>query len=206
MKPPAFEILKAIYEKREMTLTEVLGLVPRKFGNHKDLYPLATLFTERYIDTNHDLKRNDSDYLRSNRHVARMLYTMTFGAGTFDYDSVQTTNDIDFKDPKEGLKFFSTAKTDIYFAEASAKRRERIVTILIACCIAIFSVLVTEYGKALLHKLQPEFFGVPTSLGLNPKRHIMLTMPQPTSLKPFMVEKNLTSPTLEIICQARRST
>lgn len=154
MKLPAFKILKTIAKKRELKLREVLNLVPRKYGDHRDLYPLASLFTGGYVSLNLDLKRTDSDLTRNDR-VSRMFYTMSLGPGEFEYDGVGTINDTDFND---ALRFSSTAKTDIHFAESRAKKWERVITVLIACCIAIFTVVVTEYVKAYIHRLNPEFF------------------------------------------------
>jgi hypothetical protein len=147
MKLPAFKLLKTLAKKRELKLCEVLTLLPRKYGDHRDLYPLATLFTGGYVSLNLDLNRTTSDLTR-NDHVSRMFYTMSLGPGTVNYDGRATVNDTDFNDE---LRFSSTVKTDMYFAESRAKRWDRVITLLIACGTAIFSVVVTEYVKGHIH-------------------------------------------------------
>jgi hypothetical protein len=47
------------------------------------------------------------------------------------------------------MKFFPTAKADLYFAEQRAKRIDRIITLSIGVIVGIVSALSAAYFKAL---------------------------------------------------------
>lgn len=146
MKLPAFKIIKTISEKRELTLGEVNQMLFHKFNDHRDFYPIATLYTAGYIDTNTNNRKSDLGANSKNEEVARLFHAMTFGKGEFAYENRGYINDVDFN--KE-LKFSCTAKTDLFFTEMKAKRKDRIITIAIGILIAIISSALTNLFRTL---------------------------------------------------------
>jgi hypothetical protein len=119
-------------------------MLSKMFKDHRDYYPIATLYTAGYIDTNADNKRSDLGNNSKNEEVARLFYTMTLGEGEFAHERRGYLNDVDFNNE---LRFSSTAKTDLYFAEIKSKRKDRIITLDIGILIAIISAALTNSFK-----------------------------------------------------------
>jgi hypothetical protein len=87
---------------------------------------------------------------------------MSLGQGTFKHDGVETTNDVNFNDE---LRFSTTAKTDIHFAESRGKKWERMTTLIIACFVAIFSAIFSDYVREKQFFRQKDVSAQPTQKG-----------------------------------------
>jgi hypothetical protein len=140
MRYPGFNVLKAIEKQRELTLSQAMRLLPHKFHDHRDLYPLATLYTDGYLGVN----LSDQQLDQKNYEVARTFYAMLLPEGTIKSDGLADIKGIDWKDK---LIFFCTAKTDLFLADARSKRLERIIALLTGVVIAVISASVTAYLK-----------------------------------------------------------
>ncbi|MFZ4504655.1 MAG: hypothetical protein ACOYM1_11980 [Methylovulum sp.] len=140
MKYPGYAVLKALVKERELTLSRTMKLLPNKFGDHRDLYPLATLYTDGFVGVN----LGDEKLSKKNNEIAKMFFAMLLPEGTIKSDGFGDINGIGWSDK---LIFFCTAKTDIFFAEARNKRNERILALLTGIVIAVVSATVTAYLK-----------------------------------------------------------
>ena len=78
--------------------------------------------------------------------VAEEFYILTFEKGSHRYRESEFTIEHDWKTE---MKFFPTAKADLYFAEQRAKRIDRIITLSIGVIVGIVSALSAAYFKAL---------------------------------------------------------
>jgi hypothetical protein len=140
MKYPGYDVLKVLVKERELPLKRAVALLPRKFNDHRDLYPLATLYTDGFLGAN----LNDEQISKKNNEIAKMFYAMLLPEGTVKSDGLGDINGIGWG---EKLTLFCTAKTDILFAETKNKRVERIISLLTGIVIAITSATVTAYLK-----------------------------------------------------------
>ena len=146
MKFIGFRILKHIVTKREVSLGEIMPLLPKKFNDHRDFYILATLYTSGYIDST--IKKDGCNWdTTKNKLVAEEFYNFTFDEGNHTYHDSEFRIDQDWKTK---LKIFPTAKADLYFAEQRAKRIDRIITLSIGIIVGILSALAAVYFKTLL--------------------------------------------------------
>lgn len=134
----SLQLLKKLRNEREMTLRQVIPLLPTRFGDHRDYHELASLFTAGFLDLTIDKGRSNVDR-ESNEAVSSMLYTMSLGRGEHKYRDKTCVNAADFRDE---LTLFCTAKTDLYFAEQAQKRNERLLTALISILLAVASAII----------------------------------------------------------------
>ena len=137
MKFEGFNILKQIVMRREVSLGEILPLLPKTFKDHRDFYTLASLYTSGYIDST--LKKEGCNWDTSkNMLVAEEFYISTFEKGRHKYGGSEFTVEHDWKTE---MKFFPTAKADLYFEEQRAKRRDRIITLSYwhYCCDCLYT-------------------------------------------------------------------
>lgn len=140
MKYPGYDVLKALVKEREFPLKRATTLLPKKFNDHRDLYPLATLYTDGFLG----ISLNDEQIGKKNNEIAKMFFAMLLPEGTVKSDALGNINGVGWG---EKLTIFCTAKTDILFAELKNKRAERIISLLTGVVIAITSATVTAYLK-----------------------------------------------------------
>jgi hypothetical protein len=137
------KILKEMREKREMTLREILRILPSKYNDHRDVYAFADLITDGYIDS--VMKHDGKDIRHSNnKDLAITLYTASFGKGEFEYKGQKLINGGDFNNQL----FFCTAKTVLYLEEERQRRADRlwafIIGITVGIVVAIISSIITK--------------------------------------------------------------
>lgn len=144
MQYVSYSLLRKIVKARELSLAEVAKSLPKKFGDHRDFYPLATLYTSGYVDCTIHGENNDPDF-QKNLYMAALFYTACLGPGQQHYMMFHFSNTEDFKD---GEKVFATAKADLYFQEQKQKRLDRIVTLLSSVAVGVLSAWLTLWVKA----------------------------------------------------------
>lgn len=138
MERVSHRILKDLKEKREMNLQEILEILPKKYSDHRDIYPFVSLITGGYIDSvmTHDGK----DILNvKNKELAITLYTASFGKGDFEYKGHKLVNDGDFNDQL----FFCSAKTDLYLEKERQRRSDRIWSLIIGITVGIIVAIIS---------------------------------------------------------------
>ncbi len=144
MKFDGFDILKILVEKREMAYRKFFALLPKKFNDHRDCYTFASLVEGGYVG--HSLKRGEEskNIPRLNLGtytLAEQFYINIFGKGDREYSGIKISGNADFSISE---KNFCTAKADLYFAELSEKRRDRLSTLWIGITIAIVAASTTH--------------------------------------------------------------
>lgn len=142
-----YKILKEVAKKREITLGEAKKLFTTNFGDKRDFYALASLYTGRYIDTS--LVREGCNWdTDKNSLVAEELYLMSLGPGKHKVDGIPEFNNE--QDYNSEFKIYCSAKTDLFFHEQRTKRIERISALSIGIFIAIIAAAATAYFSKLL--------------------------------------------------------
>jgi len=136
MKLTSHKILKAIVEDRETSLADLDPLIDKKFDDYRDYYPLAMLCTDGYIkcDWSTDDKPVTDEY-----SLASIFYSSISGEKKVGNYTAGNS-----PPPPEENKFFTAPKGELYFAEAKARRSDRIysiaIGIIVGICTAILAV------------------------------------------------------------------
>lgn len=142
MKLPGYAILKEVTKKRVITLGEARKFFTTHFGDKRDFFALASLYTGGYVDSSWVEEGCNWD-TNKNSLVAEELYLMSLGPGKHKVDGMpEFTNECDYN-----LEFniYCTAKSDLFFHEQRAKRFERIVMLSIGIVVAIVTAAATAY-------------------------------------------------------------
>lgn len=149
MELAGYEILKEIVKRREVTLGDVCSMIDKKYGDHRDFYGLASLYTSGHIDSS--IKKSGCSWDTSkNMLVAEELFLLSLGKGTFDVENIpQFTNEEDYL---QTFKFFCTAKSDLYFHELRHKRLYLVGTLCVGIIVGILSAFLGAYFTAQLVK------------------------------------------------------
>jgi hypothetical protein len=128
-------------------LGEARELFTTDFGDKRDFFALASLYTDRYVDTS--WKREECNWdTDKNSSVAEELYLMSLGAGKHKVNGIpEFVNEQDYNIE---YKIYCTAKTDLFFHEQRSKRIERIIVLLIGIVVAIVSAAGTAYFTNLI--------------------------------------------------------
>lgn len=132
------KILNELRDKKEMSLGQILKILPKKYNDHRDIYPFVNLITGGYVDSIMDQGGKDI-YSSKNRELAITLYTASFGKGEFEYIGQKIVNGDDFNKQL----FFCTAKADLYLEEKRQRRWDRFWTLLIGIAIGIIVAVVS---------------------------------------------------------------
>ncbi|USE38696.1 hypothetical protein [Endozoicomonas sp. SCSIO W0465] len=144
MKKSILNILKKIHKCRELSAHEIDVFIEKRFNDHRDYYPLSFLMKDKYIQLS--LYSDDKNISENcERTIAYSLYAMMQNKHEVMIEGIKFTNSTNLKSEK----FHCMVKTDFYFSEQSEKRKDRIIGIVIAACIAIFSSCVTVVVKDL---------------------------------------------------------
>jgi hypothetical protein len=155
MKLLGYKILKEVAKKRVITLGEARKLFATNFNDERDFFALASLYTERYVDSSWVREGCNWDTNKISL-VARELYLMSLGPGKHTmvgvYEDIpdipgDIINDADYN---VEFKIYCTGKTDLFLHEQRSKSIERIVALLIGIFIAVFSAAATAYLTKLI--------------------------------------------------------
>lgn len=74
------KILKSLRDRGEMKLEDVAKILPRKFGDHRDFYPLASLVSQGYVENSYSSFSSmpeKQDLASKNQLIAWKLYAMS---------------------------------------------------------------------------------------------------------------------------------
>ena len=116
-------------------------LLPKKFGDYRDWYPIAGLIKQGYLGNPF---LGESGECMTERQLASMLFAKTLGDGHHKINNVAAVN---LADSRVTIGLFATSKADLYFAELRTKRADRITSALVAIVIGVSSALLTFYVK-----------------------------------------------------------
>lgn len=132
MDSVSLRVLKSVAKHRELSLRDCVAMLPKKTGDHLDLYPLASLIKRGLVDLymtmngDHLNKINEMElaisihcHLESEKGVTEYL-GRRFSGGSFGDERV-----------------FATANGYFALDEMSSKRKERLWAILIGTFTAI---------------------------------------------------------------------
>ena len=151
MENISHKILKELKDKKEINLGQILKLLPKKYSDHRDIYPLVNLITGGYVDSIMSQAGKDI-FIAKNRELAITLYTISFGKGNFEYIGQQISNSGD----AIGQLFFCTAKADLYLEEQSLLRSDKIWTlasgIFIGIIVAALSSVFRDFVSGWINK------------------------------------------------------
>lgn len=142
MKFIGFNILRAIVNKRELSYQDLKQLLPMKYKDHRDYYPIASLYKSGYIRST--LHEKSGEITGDEFKLAKVFYVHSLGEGMHHYDNQTAFNK---NSSEEQEFFFATSKADLYFHELKQKRIDRLITIMIAVSVGIITSLFTFYLK-----------------------------------------------------------
>ena len=131
MKLPAHSILKKVVNEREVSLEDLLPLLPEKFNDYRDLFPIAYLCSSGFI--RHGWSQ-EGEIINDEYLLASILYSKVTGE-----KKVNTFNNSRGTPELRNTIFTATAKAELYFAELRSKKIERIITISIGIFIGVCS-------------------------------------------------------------------
>lgn len=143
MRLPAYLVLKKLAKCRELSLSETKGLLPSKFKDYRDWYPIAGLIRQGYIG---DPFNNAKNTPMSERELASMFYGKTMGDGSHKINNVTAKNSHD----ESEIRLYATSKVDLYFAEIIDKRLDRCLSAFVAIVIGVSSAILTLYVKGII--------------------------------------------------------
>lgn len=141
------DILRRMIKEREIPLKELAKMLPNKFNDHRDYYPLASLVKNGYIDMY--LIDTDTDKgIETEREImlAIRFYTMSLAKTQVEYAGITFTQ----TKTMENEKFYCTAKTDLYFLEQKQLRSDRLVTISVGILIGVVSAFFGAYFQSMI--------------------------------------------------------
>ncbi|MFA7164762.1 MAG: hypothetical protein WC124_02800 [Desulfoplanes sp.] len=142
MKLPGYKILKEVTKKRVITLGETKKMFPTHFGDERDFFALASLYTDGYVDSSWNKKGCNWD-THKNSLVAKELYLMSLGPGEHTVGGFPTfTNDRDYNFE---FNIYCTAKSDLFFHVQRTQRIDRITMLSIGILVAIVTAAATAY-------------------------------------------------------------
>jgi len=131
MKLPAHSILKKVVAEREVSLGDLLPLLPKKFNDYRDLFPIAFLCSSGFI--RHGWSQ-EGESINDEYLLASILYSKSTGKKKVNaFNNPRGIADL------SNTTFTATAKAELYFAELRSKRIERIITISIGIFIGVCS-------------------------------------------------------------------
>ena len=151
-----FQLLKAIVERREVTMRQLREMVPRRFGDHRDYYEIAGLFTGGYLECSSHREGDrkqiegrpsmfDHEEIWFSRlkevEVALQIYSMTLGPGDHEYQEVKYINPPSILDEI----VFPTSKAFLYFNSERQTRNDRIAALAIGILVGIVTAAATVY-------------------------------------------------------------
>ena len=145
MEYVSYSLLRRIVREREVNLSEITQSLPRRFGDHRDFYPLATLYTAGHIGSTFKAGK-DPDF-DSNLYLAALFHTACLGPGKQSYMMFTFFNS---EDGRSHEAVYATAKADMYFAELRHKRIDRVITLVSSVVVGVLSALLTLAAKSTL--------------------------------------------------------
>ncbi len=139
MKVPAYKLLKKVVKEREVCLLKLYALMPKKFGDYRDLLPLAFLCSDEYL--RHGWTNSNGEINSDSYALASIFYAKATGKS-----KVNNYTSISGQSKENQTTFISTAKAELYFAELRSKRLDRIISIstgiIVGVCSATIAVIV----------------------------------------------------------------
>lgn len=139
MRLPSHKILKFITKNREVSLADLMPLIEKRFNDYRDYYPLSQLCISGYIKCSFEHKNGPHT---EEKLLASILYSCATGVkkvNNFTSSRSKPTPDLDM--------FHSTTKGELYFAEALAKRSDRIYSMAVGIVVGISTaVLAVKLG------------------------------------------------------------
>jgi hypothetical protein len=112
MKLPGYRLLREVTKKREITLGDAKNLLPTKYGDKRDFFALASLYTSGLVDSSF-VKEGCNWDTGKNSMVAEEFYVMSLGPGEHHVEGMPSfTNEDDYN---KSFKIYCTAKGDLFF-------------------------------------------------------------------------------------------
>lgn len=131
MKSQVRRILNAVNKAGELSLKEVLDMTPKRFGDHRDQYPLTLLLEDGYLGVTFvHTPPTGAESMREFSHATALhMFTLPKKSdGSVDYLGIVSRGGM----TSEGERIFIKAKGSLYLEEFYSKRTERLFALFIA--------------------------------------------------------------------------
>jgi len=134
------KILKVLSKEREISLAYAKKLLPVKFNDYRDFYPLATLCTNGMART--DLQNESYE---SEKFLASFFYAHTLGVGSHKVNNYVAQNR---GRDDHVIRINITSKGSSYLSERHNKNIERLINTSIGFVLGIASTVLSLWLKA----------------------------------------------------------
>jgi len=134
--------LKKLVAERELCLAELSQLLPKKFEDYRDFYPLACLCVEGMART--EVRIQNSDEKLEEKFLASYFFAHTLGIGTH---KVNMYTSINRGDEGSRIMVHATGKADAYLSDRKAKVEERIITTVIGFILGVATTVLGQWIK-----------------------------------------------------------
>ncbi|ASG09130.1 hypothetical protein CEQ50_16460 [Vibrio anguillarum] len=135
MKLSSHQLLRIVFNQREVSLKDLSFAIEKKYGDYRDYFPLASLVVSGYVACD---MRSGSGKPYDERLLASILYAKASGQ-----KQVNNYHNLSGNEGYTVKLFTMTAKTQLYFDELRAKRNERVFTALVSIIVGVSSALIT---------------------------------------------------------------
>ncbi|WP_141400813.1 hypothetical protein [Pseudoxanthomonas wuyuanensis] len=142
----ATKILSTLSKRGEMTLEDLAKSLPRKFNDHRDFYPLASLLSQGYIEDSHALLSDSSSAVRTlaskNQMISWRLYAMSSAEQSASYKG-HTWSVHGGSETLKGQMLALTGSGYLRLEESRVRRNDRLFAILLAVASAAIAAYFT---------------------------------------------------------------
>lgn len=147
MSSETYKLLKGIAAAEEIFVKDLGSLVGKKYGDHRDYYPLARLFTAGYVDVT--LKSYDGDGFAKTNQVPFAQTQSDLDIAMWAYMSVEIPEGEQYLGQTlSGTiaeeRIFATAAGTLMLDEMIQKREDRAWALGIGIAIAVIAALATN--------------------------------------------------------------
>jgi len=152
MQNAALKILKALEKNGELTLEEISALIPRRIGDHRDFYVLASLVTIGYVDDDKMPNSNEPKIIdRKEGLLAREYFSSHNAEQSASYEN-WVWQRIGATTLRE-QPFSLTGKGSLFLSEYRSKQFERLFSLATGILVGIVVAVIGAYVRVELGKL-----------------------------------------------------
>jgi hypothetical protein len=153
MAHPALRILQALHKSGDSSLEELAALIPKKYGDHRDFYVLASCIARGLIDDPFISSHQSLDPA-STKSKEQLLAWQYFAMSTADRTATYKNHTWSIHGVGETLKsqrFALSGLGMLFLEERTLKRFDRAFAIgsgiLVGIVVAVAAVLIERYAK-----------------------------------------------------------
>ena len=151
MSKPTIKILASLNANGDLTLEEISKILPKKFQDHRDFYPLASLLQQGLVEDSFSAYTESSestkDLASKTQLISWQLYACSAAENTASYKG-HTWSIYGGKESLRSQKYALTGSGYLHLEELRVRRNDRIFAVFLAVVSAIIaSYFTTLFGQ-----------------------------------------------------------